>query len=59
MQVANDGPGVQILAELQGDGVDISNVVVRMSLLNSLYRFSSKKRISEFTRDYSEVTILA
>ena len=29
MQVANDGPGSQILAELQGDGVDVSNVVVR------------------------------
>lgn len=31
MQVANDGPGVQILAELRGDGVDISNVVVSLS----------------------------
>lgn len=29
LQVANDGPGAQILAELQGDGVDTSNVVVR------------------------------
>nr|XP_024398785.1 ribokinase-like isoform X1 [Physcomitrium patens] len=27
-KVANDGPGSQILAELQGDGVDVSNVVV-------------------------------
>ena len=29
MQVANDGPGSQILAELRNDGVDVSNVVVR------------------------------
>lgn len=43
MQVANDGPGVQILAELQGDGVDISNVVVRMALENILYRFFNKE----------------
>ncbi|KAG0575985.1 hypothetical protein KC19_5G046000 [Ceratodon purpureus] len=27
-KVANDGPGSQILAELQSDGVDVSNVVV-------------------------------
>jgi hypothetical protein len=31
VQVANDGPGSQILAESQGDGVDVSNVVVRVS----------------------------
>ncbi len=29
VQVANDGPGTQILAELRSDGVDVSNVVVR------------------------------
>lgn len=29
VQVANDGPGSQILAELLSDGVDVSNVVVR------------------------------
>ena len=29
MQVANDGPGSQILAELRNDGVDVSNIVVR------------------------------
>ena len=40
VQVANDGPGSQILAELQSDGVDVSNVVVRHgleSLTVSLY----------------------
>jgi len=29
VQVANDGPGSQILEELRSDGVDVSNVVVR------------------------------
>ncbi len=32
LQVANDGPGKQILDELQGDGIDTSNVVVRLLL---------------------------
>ena len=32
MQVANDGPGTQILAELRSDGIDVSNVVVRHGL---------------------------
>jgi sugar/nucleoside kinase (ribokinase family) len=31
-KVANDGPGKQILDELQGDGIDTSNVVVRLLL---------------------------